>query len=398
MKASSTYPFEKLRDKAWLKEMGHVSTLMDYSRFNYVVQPEDGIDPELLRPRIGPYDVFAVKWGYTPIPEAAGADAEKPVLDAWARAQDATPWLRFSTPRANGSDSGENTEAVGDADAVKATALGTKNLQRVLAMLPAAAAKAGDSDETLQHMYGAVWSQWSLELGHVAAIVGGYQTQNKHQGQAGEVYTPETRARQEEAVRFIGDNLFRTPKWILARPILDRMTPGEGARRLLSAQRRSLRILLQDRARTNRLQEHEALLGDKAYRLQDLLADLRAGVFSELSAPGARIDTYRRNLQRAFLEVMDDRLNQAAAPLPAVFGPGIPVIPDDARGAVTAELKAIQSLAAARAAAAGDKATRAHLEDLKAQIARILDPRLPHPPAPPQMPVRNALDCWPEYD
>lgn len=90
-KASATYPIEKLRDKGWLEKMGHVSTLMDYSRFNYLVQPEDGIDPKLLIPRIGPYDIFSIKWGYTPIPDAKTPDAEKPVLDAWCKPQENTP-------------------------------------------------------------------------------------------------------------------------------------------------------------------------------------------------------------------------------------------------------------------------------------------------------------------
>ncbi len=36
MKASSTYPAPKVRDREWVKTMGHTPTLMDYSRFNYV--------------------------------------------------------------------------------------------------------------------------------------------------------------------------------------------------------------------------------------------------------------------------------------------------------------------------------------------------------------------------
>jgi hypothetical protein len=39
------------------------------------------------------------------------------------REQDAKPYLRFSTADARGSDPGENTEAVGDADAVASTRL-----------------------------------------------------------------------------------------------------------------------------------------------------------------------------------------------------------------------------------------------------------------------------------
>ncbi|MFN8010778.1 MAG: zinc-dependent metalloprotease [Holophagaceae bacterium] len=400
MKSSSTYPIEKIRDKAWLKEMGHVATLMDYSRFNYVAQPEDGIDPELLRPKVGPYDVFAVKWGYQPIPGAADAEAEKATLDTWAREQDAKPWLRFSTPRAGGSDPGDNTEAVGDADAVKATALGTKNLQRVVAMLPAAVAKPGESDETLQHLYASVWGQWSRELGHVAVIVGGFDSQNKHQGQAGSVFTPVPRARQKEAVKFLGDTLFRTPAWILEPGILGRLSPAEGSRQLLNTQRGVLRTLL-DRGRTLRLQEQESALGDGAYRLTEMLGDLRAALFTELSAPAPKVAPARRNLQRAYLELLDERLNTPAPVIPpqlAAFISVAPALPDDTRGALRAELRAIQAQASARLAATQDKATRAHLEDLRDQAARILDPKAGAAAPAAAAPGRRALDeetCWP---
>jgi len=68
MKASSEYPFEKIRDPKWVHEMGHTPSIMDYARFNYVAQPEDHIELEDLIPRIGPYDIWATKWGYAPIP------------------------------------------------------------------------------------------------------------------------------------------------------------------------------------------------------------------------------------------------------------------------------------------------------------------------------------------
>jgi hypothetical protein len=34
--------------------MGHTPTLMDYSRFNYVAQPEDNVPVDLLIPKFGP--------------------------------------------------------------------------------------------------------------------------------------------------------------------------------------------------------------------------------------------------------------------------------------------------------------------------------------------------------
>ncbi|HKE02874.1 MAG TPA: zinc-dependent metalloprotease, partial [Blastocatellia bacterium] len=113
MKASSMYPMEKVRDREWVKKMGHTPTLMDYSRFNYVAQPEDKIDPQDLIPKIGPYDKWATMWGYKPIPGCRDAEDEKKTLDEWAREQDKTPWYRFSTAKSRGADPGENTEAVG---------------------------------------------------------------------------------------------------------------------------------------------------------------------------------------------------------------------------------------------------------------------------------------------
>jgi hypothetical protein len=52
MKASAEYPVDKVRDPQWLKTMSHTPTLMDYSRFNYVAQPEDNIPLEDLIRRL----------------------------------------------------------------------------------------------------------------------------------------------------------------------------------------------------------------------------------------------------------------------------------------------------------------------------------------------------------
>ena len=157
---SAEYPVEKLRDPEWLRTMSHTPTIMDYSRFNYLVQPEDKIDPKLLMPQIGPYDKFAIHWGYAPIADAKTPDDEQKTLNAWAREQDTTPWLRFSTAGSDGADPGENTEAVGDADAVYATNLGLKNLKRVMDnMLLAATTHEGEDWSDLEQVYGRALGQ-----------------------------------------------------------------------------------------------------------------------------------------------------------------------------------------------------------------------------------------------
>ena len=65
---------------------------MDYGRFNYVAQPGDNAH---LIPMLGPYDRFAIEWGYTPVPGAATPEAEESALDAIAARQVADPMLRF---------------------------------------------------------------------------------------------------------------------------------------------------------------------------------------------------------------------------------------------------------------------------------------------------------------
>ncbi|MDQ6829624.1 MAG: zinc-dependent metalloprotease, partial [Gemmatimonadota bacterium] len=160
-KASAMYPADSIRSPTFLRRMGgHVATLMDYSRFNYVAQPEDKIPVDLLIPTVGPYDIFAVKWGHTPIPGANTPDEEKPTLDKWASVQDTVPWFRFDTPDARG-DPESLTESVGDADAVKSSTLGLKNLRRVMTMLRPVAEKPGEDYSLLNELYDQVVIQWS---------------------------------------------------------------------------------------------------------------------------------------------------------------------------------------------------------------------------------------------
>ena len=191
MKASSMYPPEKVRDREWVKKMGHTPTLMDYSRFNYVAQPEDKIDAGRSDSRDRAVRQVGDDVGLQADSRARRLRmTEKKTLDEWAREQDKTPWLRFSTAGSRGSDPGEKTEAVGDADAVKSTALGIKNLKRVSDMLLPATTKPGEPYDDLEGLYGRMLGQWALEMNHVAAIVGGFNSQQKHVGQDGVRFTP----------------------------------------------------------------------------------------------------------------------------------------------------------------------------------------------------------------
>jgi hypothetical protein len=327
MKASSMYPAARVRDAKWVKENGHTPTLMDYSRFNYVAQPEDRIAVEDLIPKIGPYDKWATMWGYKPIPGAANPDAEKKTLDEWSRQQDATSWLRFTTQGSAGTDPGEMSEAVGDEDAVASTTLGMKNLERVAGMLmTATTTRAGDPFSDLEEIYGRVLGQWSLEMNHVAAIIGGFASQQKHIGQNGVRFQLIPRQKQEGAMKFLADNAFKTPKWLLNAEILRRIEPVGVLDRIEASQRRVLNSLLSAN-RVLRLVEQDAIDGPAAYAPLEFLADVRHGVWSEIYAPGPLpIDAYRRNLQRAYVDMLsgpDQRRAGAVRRCARVFPRGV---------------------------------------------------------------------------
>ncbi len=399
MKASSLYPQEKVHDKTWVHTMGHAPSIMDYSRFNYVAQPEDGIPVADLVPRIGPYDIFAMKWGYTPITEAKTSEEEKATLDKWARVQDTTPWLRFSTAGAAGSDFGELTEAVGDADAIKSTAAGVKNLQRVAKMLlPATTSKTGEPYEDLSELYSRMLGQWTLEMNHVVAIVGAFNSQTKYVGQEGRVFAPVAKDRQRLAMNFLAENAFATPKWAIDPEIMRRIEPTGGLNRIRNAQSSVLTNLLSS-ARFARLVEQEAVDGPAAYTPSEFLASARRAVWKELDSPEVRVDAYRRNLQRAWLDLANSKVNSNLPPaLEQLTGNG------DEKPFYRAELHNLSAAIGAAMSKATDRETRAHLEGARDQIARILDPKFNQGGGAAAAVIRIGLDgvsapetCWPDY-
>ncbi|MHB1312064.1 MAG: zinc-dependent metalloprotease, partial [Gemmatimonadaceae bacterium] len=308
MKASSMYPTDSVRSRTWVHKNSHTPTIMDYSRFNYVAQPEDGIALADLIPFQGPYDTFVTHWGYAPIPGATTPDAERPTLDQWAREQDKTPWLRFSTTDDFGADPGNNTEAVGDADAVKATALGIKNIKRLMPMVAPAVNEPLEDNSDLKELYGRLIGQWSTELRHVVAVVGAAETQEKYGDQPGPRFTPVSAARQRAAVKFLNDNAFATPTFFLDQAILRRIEPEGSVARINQAQRGLLVGLLND-DRMARLIEFEAMAkaGD-SYPLSEMLADVRGGIFGELNSGSVNIDVFRRTLQRSYVEAVKAKL------------------------------------------------------------------------------------------
>jgi hypothetical protein len=374
MKASSAYPVDSLRSGTFTRRMGPAPSIMDYARFNYVAQPGDtGI---AYNPAIGPYDHWAIRWGYRPVIGASSPDEEKRTLDGWVREREGNPLYRFGDP--SSIDPTSQTEDLGD-DGVKAGEYGIANLKRILPELRTWSARPGADHAQLRELYDQVLGQWFRYMGHVTTVIGGITQTRKAMDQEGAVYEVVPRARQQAAMAFLVRQAFQTPEWLIDRPTLARIEPGQGAvERLRQRQVGVLDNLLQP-GRLQRLTESEAALGRDAYGLGEMLGDLRRGIWTEL-AGGRAVDAYRRNLQRGYVERMRYLMTvEEPAPSPQLqrspnFTP-VNVSQSDIRAFARAELETVRREVRAALPRTTDRATRVHYSDVVARIQEILEPR-----------------------
>ena len=377
---SSTYPADSVRSRTWVERMGHSPSIMDYSRFNYVAQPEDSIPLWTLIPRVGPYDEYAIMWGYKPIPGATTPEAERPTLEQWSRMQDTIPWYRFSANNEFGAF-GTQSEAVGDADPVKSTRLGFKNIARVVGYIPGAAIRPGEDNGDLEELYNRTVNQWATEANHVATMIGGGTVQYKSGSQTGPVYVAMPRPRQAEAMRFLNEEVFRTPSYLIRPDIAARIEAGGMVTRISGAQTRVLTNVLND-GRMNRLLEQEALAPQTAYPLAAMLDDLRRGIWAEIYGGGAPdADVYRRALQSNYLTAIDRKLNPPPAPAGGQQGPGggfgqqqQAPLSEDAKSHLRGTLSTLRADIQRAIPRTSDRAMRLHLQGAVHRIDDILDP------------------------
>ena len=374
--SSYAYPVDSLRSATFTEKYGTSPSIMDYARFNYIAQPEDkGVH---LHPKVGPYDKFAVAWGYRPILEAVTPEEEQATLDQWIVEKNGDPVYRYGR-QGNSYDPSTQSEDLGD-DAIKASGYGIQNLKRILPNLAEWSAevdKPFKSYDDLEELYDQLIIQFNRYMGHVRTNVGGVYEVYKSSGQDEEVYSHTDREAQKAAVKFLNEELFDTPSWILEKEILARTQDFGALERIRTLQVTSLNGLL-DWGRLGRIIENEALNGTAAYSMLELFEDLRKGLWSELSR-GTAIDVHRRSLQRAHIERLGELLTKDAPEVSAAMrsrlGPQINASQSDIRAVSRAELNTLQGQIKAAIPRTSDHLSKIHLEDILERISVILDPR-----------------------
>jgi hypothetical protein len=380
-KASSAYTVKELRTPGFVEKNGTTSSIMSYGRFNYVAQPEDGVKG--LVPRIGPYDFFAMEWGYKPLPEAGSAEAERPILEQMAARQIENPWLQFGGEDGPALiDPTVKTEGIGS-DSIEATALGVKNLCRVIGQLVPGTTKLGEDYMALKNMYEVVLDHWYRWMGSVVKIVGGVVETRTLGGRGPESFKRAPREEQRRAVQFLMNQAFVYPKCFFNSEIINQIVNFAVDERVLSRQKALMKDLLSG-MRYRLLMDGEMMAPEKAYPLREFLADVQEGLFRELWSSRPTIDHQQRHLQRHYLEHIKSQLT-GPEPVPIKTGyswldelaaiQSTSAKSSDFPALIRAALEELAERIGGTLQKVEDPATKAHLKDCLRGIDLILNPK-----------------------
>ncbi len=379
-KASSAYTVTQLRDPAFTATHGTAASIMSYGRFNYVAQPGDNVSR--LIPVIGPYDLFAIAWGYTPIPGAESTPDEKPLLDRMAARQVEDPWLRFGGEDAAAQvDPTVKVQNIGS-DPVEATALGLANLSRAADLLLSATTRLGEDFSDLRDAYYSLLNTRQAWLVSVVNVIGGVVENRTLGGRGGDQFVRVPRDEQRDALRFVLENGFKTPRWLVSPEILNKFRCLGACDPVIQRQKALLDELLSGK-RYRLLKDFEALDPAGAYTLAEYLGDVQNGLFEELDAKRPVIDIYRRELQRQYLAQLRSQLTAISQPASrrSIFdaddpGRALPLSATDTdfRAVSTNALGTLSTRLEAAASRTRHEMTAIHIRDCMREVAQILSP------------------------
>jgi hypothetical protein len=376
MIASSSFPTDSLRSPTFTSKYGVSATIMDYARQNYIAQPGDGLKPKDFIRRLGPFDDFAINWGYRNF-SATSADAEKPTLNKLIVVQSGPMPYRFVPQSLGAADPRVQTEDLGD-DPVKSSMYATMNYKRMIPQLVGWTTKSGDDYSDLQEVYEEAIGRWFGYMGHVATVIGGVNVDLKTSDQAGAVFKVVPKAKQKAALAFLSENVFTTPTWLQPQDIISRVGPST----ILATRQAGVVTSLLTSSRLARMSEAERYDAANAYPLTEYLSDLRRAVWG-----GSAAEVNRRQLQRVYLQRLDALVNP---PVPvstaAAAGASAPVRPtpfvtppnvaqSDLPALARAQLRDIQRDARVSAVSAKSAVERAHWADIADRVGVILEPR-----------------------
>ena len=319
MGASSSFPVDSLRSKTFTAKMGGTaSSIMDYARFNYVAQPEDGV--ECITPEIGIYDKFAINWAYRWL-DVKEPHEELPVLNRWIteHSDDKMYWYGEQQDPRDPIDPRSLDEDLGD-DVIKANRYGIRNLKRIVPNIIQWTEEDGEDFMEAGKLLMAVINQWKMYAGHVTANVGGFYINNPVKGETFDRYIPVEKEKQKEAVKYLSEEVFVVPDWLFGAEVWKKSYPvrnspaGEVEYSSYNTARELQYACFYDLMKDDRLMrmyEAEAMKGKKeVYTPEEMFADLHKTVFKG-SIQGRNLSLFERMTQKNYLDAIIVSSNKA---------------------------------------------------------------------------------------
>ena len=313
MGASFAFPVDSLRSKTFTSKMGGTApSIMDYARYNYVAQPEDGVTA--ITPKIGIYDKYAIEWGYRWYPTIS---EEKTALRKLITDHQDDPlyfygeqqsYLDIIDPRSQSEDLGN--------DAVVASEYGLKNLKRVVDNLLTWTYDEGEDYYEAGKLYIGTIGQWQLYNKHVLANIGGIYLNHAVYGNGQNAYEPVSYEMQKKALNYLENQVFEIPKWLFFNEVLNKTyalkdspvgpyeyTPYTLARELQYTV--IYELFLDDRLL--RLTENELiqseLKGTKTFTATDLFTQTHSKIFKK-TTQGASLSILERMTQKNYVDAL----------------------------------------------------------------------------------------------
>ena len=297
MKASSAYPVDSLRSGNFTQKMGIATTIMDYARYNYVAQPGDK-NIRYVR-KLGPYDDYSIEWGYRYFPDKNEIEIDS-ILSKWIGNKNLKPLYMFGS---YGNDPDSQTENIGD-DPVKASYYGLKNLKIVVKNIERWITNERSDYEDLNELYQELISVYRRYIYHVVSIIGGVNETIMNKGQEGIPYVNVSKEKQLDAIRFLNENLWISPKWLYEKNLISKIKK-EGSLKLISNLQKSVFNRIIGVKTLNRMLSTENTLEGNGLKVYDLLSTVFNNLTFEINKP----DILEREIQKNLIVQINKLIN-----------------------------------------------------------------------------------------
>jgi hypothetical protein len=378
---SEAYTARDLQSASFTARSGISSSVMEYSPVN--LWPKGTRQGAYYQTVLGPYDYYAIKWGYAPIAGARTPDAELPTLRAWAS--------RWSDPQFTYSSDEDVSWTNGAAvdprnqqwdltdDNIGWCGMQMKMMHGIIGRVDRRFPQAQLPFDDLRFAFSTVVRQYGRCSQIVSRYLGGEYISRSLRGDPHEALplTAIPIATQKRAFDLLEQNVFSAAAWNFSPDLLRQLVTQYryddwlgnfpprhdlAIEQLASGYQISTIARLYNPVTLQRLDDIDMKYpAGTTMDLGDLFTWMQSAIYGDVR-PGAALPLVRRNLQRNYAALLSKLANSPPAGTP-----------DDAQALARYELGQLRGTIASGLRGQNDLLTRAHLEAMDADVARALD-------------------------